>query len=271
MLGLQLRKGHGTADWSTRPLPHDWLVYAALDVEVLVDLRDAMEAELDRQGKLDWARQEFAALVAAPPPTPRPDPWRRTSGVHKISDRRALAIVRELWLARDALARRRDVAPHRVLPDSAIIAAAGSRPTNLTALVSLPVFSGRMQRRNADLWLAALARALALPVEDLPPPRFPGDGPPAPAKWAAKDAVAAARLQSAKSGLAALSDRVHTPVENLLSPDLVRRVLWTPPDDDGAGLDAALTEVLAGRGARPWQIELVEPVLRDAIVTAAGH
>jgi len=271
MLGLQLRKGHGAADWSTRPLPHDWLIYAALDVEVLVDLRDAMEDELARQGKLDWAHQEFAALVAAPPPAPRPDPWRRTSGVHKISDRRALAIVREVWLARDSLARRRDVAPHRVLPDSAIIAAAAARPTNLTALVSLPVFSGRMQRRNADLWLTAITRALALPAEELPPPRFPGDGPPVPAKWASRDAVAAARLQSAKAGLAELSERVHTPVENLLSPDLVRRVLWTPPDTDGSGLGAALADVLAGRGARPWQIELTEPVLRRAIVDATGH
>ena len=250
--------------------PHDWLVYAALDVEVLVDLRDAMEAELSRQGKLEWAHQEFAALVAAPPPAPRPDPWRRTSGVHRITDRRALAVVRELWLARDSIARRRDVAPHRVLPDSAIIAAAAARPTTLTALVALPVFSGRMQRRNADLWLTAITRALALPADELPPSRFPGDGPPAPAKWASRDAAAAARLQSAKAGLAELSERVHTPVENLLSPDLVRRVLWTPPDDDGAGLDAALADVLADRGARPWQIELTEPVLRKAIVDAPG-
>jgi ribonuclease D len=271
MLGLQLRKGHGAADWSTRPLPHDWLIYAALDVEVLVDLRDAMEEELSRQGKLDWAHEEFAALVSAAPPAPRPDPWRRTSGVHKITDRRALAVVRELWLARDALARNRDVAPHRVLPDSAIVAAAAARPVNIPALVSLPVFAGRMQRRNADLWLSAVSRALAQSPEELPPPRFPGDGPPAPAKWASRDAVAAARLQSARSGLAELSERVHTPVENLLSPDLVRRLLWTPPDDDGSGLDVALAQVMAGRGARRWQIELVEPVLRQAILTAAGR
>ncbi len=270
MLGLQLRKGHGAADWSTRPLPHDWLVYAALDVEVLVDLRDAMEAELTRQGKLEWAQQEFAALAAAPAPAPRPDPWRRTSGVHKITDRRALAIVRELWLARDSIARRRDVAPHRVLPDSAIIAAAAARPTTITALVALPVFSGRMQRRNADAWLTAVTRALALPVEELPPSRYAGDGPPAPAKWASRDAVAAARLQSAKAGLAELSERVHTPVENLMSPDLVRRVLWSPPDEDGAGLDAALARILADRGARPWQIELTEPVLRQAITNASS-
>jgi ribonuclease D len=270
VLGLQLRKGHGAADWSTRPLPHDWLVYAALDVEVLVDLRDAMEQELSRQNKLEWAQQEFAALVAAPPPAPRPDPWRRTSGVHKISDRRALAVVREMWLARDGLARRRDVAPHRVLPDSAIIAAATARPTTITALVALPVFSGRMQRRNAELWLAAINRALTAPADELPPPRFQGDGPPAPAKWTSRDAVAAARLQATKAALAELSERVRTPVENLLSPDLVRRVLWTPPDEQGSGLDAALAQELAGRGARPWQIELVGPVLREAIVTTQG-
>ena len=116
MLGLGLAKGHGAADWSTRPLPPAWLTYAALDVEVLIELRDAMEELLDSQGKLDWARQEFAAIVAAPPAPPRVDPWRRTSGIHKVRDPRVLAVVRELWTARDNMARRRDLAPHRVLP-----------------------------------------------------------------------------------------------------------------------------------------------------------
>src|SRR5579863_1866182 len=46
VLGLALEKGHAAADWSTRPLPEDWLRYAALDVEVLVDLRDALAAQL---------------------------------------------------------------------------------------------------------------------------------------------------------------------------------------------------------------------------------
>jgi ribonuclease D len=262
MLGLALRKGHGAADWSTRPLPNDWLVYAALDVEVLVELRDAMEAELDRQGKLEWARQEFAAIVDAPPPVPRVDPWRRTSGMHRINDRRALAIIRELWTTRDSVARRRDVAPHRILPDSAIIAASVARPGTIAALTALPVFSGRMQRRNADLWLSAVGRALALPADELPAPRPTVDGPPPPAKWSSRDPAAAARLAAARIGLAELSGRVGTPVENLVSPDAVRRVLWSPPQDTGAGAVAA---VLADRGARPWQIELTAPVLGAAL------
>eukprot|EP01133_Synstelium_polycarpum_P028215 gene28215-34179_t len=56
-LRVELRKGHGAADWSTRPLPDAWLNYAALDVEVLLELRDAMEAELESQGKLEWAKE----------------------------------------------------------------------------------------------------------------------------------------------------------------------------------------------------------------------
>jgi ribonuclease D len=49
-------------------------------------------------------------------------------------------------------------------------------------------------------------------------------------------------------------------VENLVSPDAARRVLWSPPSDS-AGIAAALAE----RGARPWQIELTTPVLRAAL------
>ena len=63
VLGFVLEKGHSAVDWSTRPLPEPWLRYAALDVELLVDLRDALEKELDRQGKLEWARQEFDAIA----------------------------------------------------------------------------------------------------------------------------------------------------------------------------------------------------------------
>ncbi len=259
MLGLGLAKGHGAADWSTRPLPPAWLTYAALDVEVLIELRDAMEDLLESQGKLEWAREEFAAIVAAPPATPRIDPWRRTSGIHRIHDRRVLAIVRELWFARDNLARRRDLAPHRVLPDTAIVAAATARPATADALVSLPVFAGRIQRRQAATWWDAIQRAMTRPAAELPASAPPGDGPPAPAKWAVKDPAAAARLVSARAALAALSAKVTVPVENLISPDLVRRVMWSPPD--GSDLPAAL---LAG-GARQWQVELTSPDLRTAL------
>ncbi|MGB2719052.1 MAG: ribonuclease D, partial [Rhodococcus sp. (in: high G+C Gram-positive bacteria)] len=109
-LGLALQKGHGAADWSTRPLPDTWLNYAALDVEVLLELRDAMAEELDQQGKTEWAAQEFAHILTLGPPKPKTDRWRRTSGIHAIKSPRTLAAVRELWTTRDELAAKRDVA-----------------------------------------------------------------------------------------------------------------------------------------------------------------
>ncbi|MYX61641.1 ribonuclease D, partial [Streptomyces sp. SID8382] len=170
ILGYALEKGHSAVDWSTRPLPEPWLHYAALDVELLVDLRDALEEELTRQGKLDWAHQEFAAIAAAPPAPPRKDPWRRTSGMHKVRRRRQMAVVRELWTARDRIAQRRDVSPGKVLGDAAIVEAALALPANVRALAALSGFGHRMNRRQLEQWQAAVDRARALPEADLPQP-----------------------------------------------------------------------------------------------------
>ncbi|SDQ49553.1 ribonuclease D [Quadrisphaera sp. DSM 44207] len=262
LLGMTLAKEHSAVDWSTRPLPEPWLVYAALDVEVLLELRDALAADLARQGKLEWARQEFAAVRNAPAPAPRTDPWRRVSGLHAVRGRRALAAVRELWLARDELARRRDVAPGRVLPDRAVVAAAQAMPTTPGALAALPVFSGPANRRQADRWLSALDRARALPESQLPAPAPPGDGPPPPRAWKDKDPAAAERLARARAAVAAVAEAHAVPVENLLSPDLLRRLCWSPPSPAGP---REVSDALAAAGARPWQRELVGDALADAL------
>lgn len=264
VLGYTLEKGHSAADWSTRPLPHEWLVYAALDVEVLLELRDALDEELRRQGKRDWAHQEFEAVRRMPPPAPRTDPWRRTSGIHALRSRRQLAAVQALWEARDMLARKRDTAPGRILPDRAMIAAVSAAPATPAELLTLPVFGGRSTRRHVDLWWGALQRAATLPEKDLPVPSPPGDGPPAPNRWAERDPAAAARLAHVRAGLAALSEQHRVPVENLASPDLVRRVTWAPPGDDADVVEEALLAL----GARPWQAALVAPVLAAAFRAA---
>ncbi len=231
VLGLRLEKGHSAADWSTRPLPESWLVYAALDVEVLVELRDALEAELASQGKLAWAHEEFEAVRLAPPPPPRAEPWRRTSGLHRLRTRRQLAAVRALWEARDAMARRRDTAPGRVLPDAAIVGAVTANPTTPDELLALPVFGGRSTRRHVDTWFGALASATALADSALPATTATGDGPPPQNRWAERDPVAAARLARARAVVTAVSTSLSMPPENLLQPDAVRRLAWTPPAD----------------------------------------
>ncbi|MFI9612200.1 ribonuclease D [Streptomyces sp. NPDC052023] len=262
VLGFVLEKGHSAVDWSTRPLPEPWLRYAALDVELLVDLRDALEKELDRQGKLEWAQQEFDAIAAAPPPEPRKDPWRRTSGMHKVRRRRQLAVVRELWLTRDRIAQRRDISPGKVLSDAAIVEAALALPGSVHALAALNGFGHRTGRRQLEQWQAAVDRAKALPETQLPQPGQPVAGPPPPRAWADKDPAAAARLSAARTGVSALAEELGLPQENLIAPDTVRRVCWEPPAvADAESVGAAL----AGYGARPWQVELVTPVLVSAL------
>ena len=260
VLGFALEKGHSAADWSTRPLPDDWLRYAALDVELLIELRDALHAELSRADKLRWAEEEFAAILATPPKPPRPDPWRRTSGIHRVRNRRALAVVREVWTARDRIARDRDLSPGRVLADTAIIDLASALPKTPAELNELSSFRARGPRRNTTAWLRAVGRARELPDEALPEHSVPGDGPPPAHRWAERDPEAAKRLTAVRAVVATLADEHNLPAENLLQPDHVRRLAWTPPTEI---IEETVYAALRSYGARVWQLDLVvSPMVR---------
>jgi ribonuclease D len=257
-LGYSLAKEHSAQDWSVRPLPESWLNYAALDVAVLIDLRDALEAELIEAGKLDLARQEFAAQVAAAPPAPKPDPWRRTSGTHELRDRRKLAVVRSLWQARDDLARRLDQAPGRVLTDAAIVAAAQAGPKTMDELGTIHPFGGRGHTRRRTYWWRAIDKAKRLPSGDLPQLHGPSHGGPPPVRfWGRHHPAAAKRMTQVKAGLAKLGQSRSIPVEHFMAPDLLRRVVFDPPADVAAAFRDG--------GARPWQIEAVTPLVQAAI------
>ena len=264
ILGRSMRKEHSAVDWSRRPLPVPWLDYAALDVEVLLELREVLGAELIETDKAEWARQEFEHLIDFVP-APRHDPWRRTSGIHKARGRRGLAAVRELWTVRDEIAAQRDTTPGRLIPDSAIIAAANAQPANTRALLETQGFHGRGARRYADRWMEALQRARALRDSDLPPSTVRSDGPPAPRVWAERDPVAAARLATARTDVAAFAEKRSVPVENLLTPDYLRRVLWKPPAQGGDDLEELVAAELTGFGARRWQVEIMAPIIAEAI------
>lgn len=261
LLGLRLTKGHGAADWSKRPLPAEWLNYAALDVEVLLELREAIAAVLDEQGKTRWAAEEFEHLRTYVAPPTRRDRWRRTSGIHKVKNPRTLAAVRELWQTRDRIAQRRDIAPGRILPDAAIISAATADPDSVEKLTALPIFGGNRQRRSASVWLEALARART--TDELPSATEPLSGPPPAVRWSRRKPEAAARLEAARTAISELSQQISVPAENILTPDLVRRLIWDwqPGPDPERRVD----EFLADAGARPWQRELTVPMLAAAL------
>ncbi len=261
-LGIGLEKGHSAADWSTRPLPYDWLIYAALDVELLVQLRDVLAELLAEAGKTEWAQQEFEAVRLSPPAPARIDPWRRTSGIHKLRNRRQLAIVRALWYARDAYAAERDIAPGRVLPDAAVVDAARTAPTSSSGLAALAVFGGPRQRRRLERWYAAVVEGRELPEDELPLiTSGVGDGMPAPSRWRERDPEAAARLARARDAITAVADKHTVLSQNLLASDVVRRLCWEPPAAD----PDAVADRLAELGARPWQVELTAAPLAAAL------
>ena len=259
-LGFSLAKEHSAADWSTRPLPESWLNYAALDVEFLIELWELLETQLREAEKHEWALQEFDHVKRTTVPIERVDPWRRTSGMHVIRNARELAVIREVWHARDEIAREQDIAAGRILSDSHIVTLASSGLTNESELKTLSFMHLRNVKRHSSTWIAAALRAHGLPDSQLPPLKLPVTGPPAPRNWEARNPQAWRRLEYARAQLSQMAEKLGLPVENLMTPDVIRRVLWTPPEDV-----AGLQQMLVEHNARPWQIEIVGPVLEAAI------
>ena len=269
IMGVSLAKEHSAADWSARPLPKDWLTYAALDVELLVELRNHMYSILQDAKKLPWAEEEFASILNAPPAPPRVDPWRRTSGMHKIKRQDQLAVIRSLWIARDAVAAKHDIAAGKLLNDSAIVELAIAVPTNKKEFEKCLRLLGLRARwlENLQLWLDSIAAAVALPEDQWPTMRTNADTLPPIKLWRDKFPEKFAPLSHARAAIELIAQENQIPVENLITPEHVRRVCWKPPI--GATSTLSVSEVekaLTELGARQWQIDLVAPALAAALL-----
>ena len=269
LMGVVLAKEHSAADWSARPLPQEWLTYAALDVELLVELRDRMYSILEESKKLPWALEEFASILKAPPAPPRVDPWRRTSGMHKIKRRDQLAVIKTLWMARDEVAARQDIAPGKLLNDSAIVELAIAIPTNKKEFEKTlrPLGLRARWMENLQLWLDSIATAVSMPEEQWPAMRTNSDTLPPIKLWRDKFPEKFAPLSHARAAIELLAQENQIPVENLITPEHVRRMCWKPPV--GATTTLSISEVekgLSELGARQWQIDLVAPALAAALL-----
>lgn len=260
--GVSLAKAHSAADWSTRPLPDSWLEYAALDVVYLPEIRRQFLAELEEQGKTDFAAQEFEATRTREPKPARGEPWRRLSGLHQVRGGRNLAIARELWLAREEYAQEKDVSPGRLVPDRSLVAAVLAAPPSKAALAGLKTFQGRASRSQLDRWWQAIERGRVAP--EPPRERIPSDAPPPPRAWAERNPEADARLTHARPAVEQRAQELGMPTENLLTPDFLRRVCWQPSGSSAADVASDLTEL----GARSWQIEQTSQIIADAFVDA---
>jgi ribonuclease D len=269
LMGVTLAKEHSAADWSARPLPKEWLTYAALDVELLVELRDSMNSILENAKKLRWANEEFASILLSPPAPPRVDPWRRTSGMHKIKRRDQLAIIKSLWTARDGVAAKQDIAPGKLLNDSAIVELAIAAPTNKKEFEKClrPLGLRARWMENLQLWLDSIAAAVAMPEEQWPAMRTNADTLPPIKLWRDKFPEKFAPLSHARAAIELIAKENEIPVENLITPEFVRRICWKPPIDATSTLSIPEVEkALSELGARPWQIDLVAPALAAALL-----
>jgi ribonuclease D len=269
LMGVLLAKEHSAADWSARPLPKDWLTYAALDVELLVELRNHMYTILADAKKLPWALEEFASILKAPPAPPRVDPWRRTSGMHKIKRRDQLAVIKSLWIARDEIASQQDIAAGKLLNDSAIVELAIAVPTTKKEFEKClrPLGLRARWMENLQLWLDSIASAVVLPEDQWPTMRTNADTLPPIKLWREKFPEKFAPLSHARAAIELIAEENQIPVENLITPEHVRRVCWKPPV--GATSTLSVSEVesaLSELGARQWQIDLVASSLAAALL-----
>jgi ribonuclease D len=259
LLGIRLAKEHSAVDWSTRPLPENWLIYAALDVDVLIDLRDAVETALKTQSKLDWANAEFENLLKFEPKPLNPDKWRTLSGLSSVKDQKQLAVAKALWLAREALGQKLDVSPGRLVPDASLLEAATSNARTRAELAANRKFAGRASRSYLDTWWAAIQAGQA--TRDLPPLRVALTGIPGHRSWPQRYPDADARLKAVRAQLSTLAEELNIPIENLVSPEVVRQACWAPEIESVE----TLMQQLAGHGARKWQVDLIAQVIFEAI------
>jgi ribonuclease D len=261
LLDIQLAKEHSAVDWSLRPLREEWLNYAALDVELLVELRDKVAGILLAQGKLGWAEEDFASILKAPPAPPRTDPWRRTSGMHKVRDRLTLGVIRELWLARDAYARQIDIAPGRVFNDETLMEIVTKRPNGLGDFRKIILRRTRVQNSPVEDWYEIFTKALTMPFEEQPELRIASTALPPVKVWQVRNPLGYARITHARSLVLEISTDLVMAAENLISPEAVRRVCWANPSASPEEFIPFVESTLAQYGARKWQIRALAPAL----------
>ncbi len=252
LLDLELAKEHSASDWSLRPLNQEMLNYAALDVDVMAELWVRLRKLLEGSGKLAFVAEEFEHLLSFRPKPQPPEPWRNLPGLSKIRDLDKIKIAASLWLERDRIARESDTAPGRLIPDRSIMAAVTNPPKSRSELAGNKEFQGRASRTLLSNWWEAISRAHELDIEIQPTER--GNGIPNHRSWEKRFPEAFQRLEATRPLLVKLAEELAIPVENLLTPDYLRRVCFAP--------EAEISLQLESLGARKWQISLVAPLIQ---------
>jgi ribonuclease D len=259
LLEIELAKEHSAADWSQRPLTQEMLDYAALDVDVMFELWEKL-SELARETEKEaWLAEEFEHLLDFKPKPALEEPWRGLPGISRIKDLAKLKIAASLHATRDAIAIEKDIAPGRLIPDRSIMAAVNQAPKSRSDLANNKEFQGRASRTLLSTWWEAIAKAQELEISLEPAEK--GNGIPNHKSWERRFPDAHHRLEVVRPLVLAMAAELKIPVENLLTPDYLRRVCFEPQQD--------VAKQLSEYGARKWQIDLVTEVIQKGLLDAA--
>ena len=260
-LDIELRKAHSAVNWATRPLKQSWLTYAALDVDFLAELRATLDAQLREVHRREWAEQEFQWELDAfaKAVEPRVDPWRRTSHITAVRHPRGLALVRELWHEREAIAQRRDRPPTHILPDAALVdagvAAGKDRAVTPDTLRRIDGLAKPPGRRYLNRWIEAIKRFNTLRASDYPPKRLHVPGSiPHPKAWERTNEDAAARWRVVRPAIDDFACEIGIQPSLLAPPAALQRAIWDGVPTEGDLLDA---------GMRPWQADLLSGLIDE--------
>jgi ribonuclease D len=259
LLEIELAKEHSAADWSQRPLTQEMLDYAALDVDVMFELWEKLSELARETDKEAWLAEEFEHLLDFKPKPALEEPWRGLPGISRIKDLAKLKIAASLHATRDSIAIEKDIAPGRLIPDRSIMAAVNQAPKSRSDLANNKEFQGRASRTLLSTWWEAIAKAQELEISLEPAEK--GNGIPNHKSWERRFPEAHHRLEVVRPLVLAMAAELKIPVENLLTPDYLRRVCFEPQGD--------VAKQLSEYGARKWQVDLVTEVIQKGLLDAA--
>lgn len=153
---LELDKKYQKADWALRPMPPAMLSYARMDTRYLVPLREEMEKELAEKGLSELAQEDFFRISRVEGAIQELDEegfW-RLNGAHDLNPRQA-AVLKQLYLARDAEARKKDSPPFKVCPNDFLVELAKVSPLTREELLATGL-NERLLLRYCRTWLVAI-------------------------------------------------------------------------------------------------------------------
>lgn len=299
-LDVTVAKDKGREDWSARPVPEAMLTYAALDVELLIDLLETATPRLESLGRADWYRQECDHVHDQwSRPVSQPD-WTRLRGLGHVRDPRGLEVVRRLVDARTDIARARDIPPEHVLRASAILEVAqepGRASRQLSrnlAGVSRLARSARgsagsgIHRDLKDRFTGAVGQAMDTTRAELPERPRTVAGHPDHRTWSRDHPVADRLATGFREGVDRLASTTGIKAEDLLTVRSIRSVAWTvslsvdglsadiiagtgTAEADPVGIvEELLGGTLADKGCRDWQISLLVGAFLPVVAATAA-